>query len=103
LELEPLFSDEVEPGISLDDYEANYVCNHTDVDGRYSFKNQPGIAHWNLGQLGKALSSIVNYESSTQALDECLESYDERLGEGLERLAKTAPLKAKNIKLSCSS
>lgn len=58
------------PFAFLDDYDANYICNHTDVEGRYSFKNQPGIAHWNLAQLAKALSPIVNYENATKILDE---------------------------------
>lgn len=58
------------PFAFLDDYESDYVCNHTDVEGRYSFKNQPGIAHWNLHQLAKALSSIVNYEAALEVLDE---------------------------------
>ncbi|MBA3024944.1 MAG: YdiU family protein [Sulfurimonas sp.] len=59
------------PFAFLDDYDANYICNHTDVEGRYSFKNQPGIAHWNLAQLAKALSPIVNYENAIKTLDEC--------------------------------
>jgi uncharacterized protein YdiU (UPF0061 family) len=54
----------------LDDYDKEYICNHTDTEGRYSFKNQPGIAHWNLQQLAKALSPIVNIHSSVQTLDE---------------------------------
>ncbi|MBU0720924.1 YdiU family protein [bacterium] len=58
------------PFAFLDDYDPNYICNHTDTEGRYSFKNQPGIAHWNLGQLAKALSPIVHYESAMQALDD---------------------------------
>ncbi len=58
------------PFAFLDSYDKDYVCNHTDRDGRYSFKNQPGIAHWNLGQLAKALSPIVNYDSALQTLDE---------------------------------
>ncbi|WP_457744096.1 protein adenylyltransferase SelO [Sulfurimonas sp.] len=54
----------------LDDYDKEYVCNHTDQEGRYSFKNQPGIAHWNLGELAKALSPIVKYDAALQILDE---------------------------------
>ncbi|RLA73714.1 MAG: SELO family protein, partial [Epsilonproteobacteria bacterium] len=65
------------PFAFLDDYESDYVCNHTDVDGRYSFKNQPGIAHWNLAKLAKALSPILNYEKSIEALDEVFgETYE---------------------------
>jgi len=58
------------PFAFLDDYDKDYVCNHTDRDGRYSFKNQPGIAHWNLQQLAKALSPIVNFDSALQILDD---------------------------------
>jgi len=58
------------PFAFLDDYDKDYVCNHTDRDGRYSFKNQPGIAHWNLGQLAVALSSIVNHNSALQVLED---------------------------------
>ena len=57
------------PFAFLDDYESGYVCNHTDVDGRYSFKNQPGIAHWNLHKLAVALSSIVNHDRALEILD----------------------------------
>ncbi|MDD2791261.1 MAG: YdiU family protein [Sulfurimonas sp.] len=57
------------PFAFLDDYDAEYICNHTDQEGRYSFKNQPGIAHWNLAQLAKALSPIINYEDAQGALD----------------------------------
>jgi serine/tyrosine/threonine adenylyltransferase len=58
------------PFAFLDDYEKDYVCNHTDQDGRYSFKNQPGIALWNLQQLAVALSPIVNHSEAIKVLDE---------------------------------
>jgi len=58
------------PFAFLDDYDKDYICNHTDVEGRYSFKKQPGIAHWNLQQLAKALSPIMNFESALQILDD---------------------------------
>ena len=58
------------PFAFLDDYEKDYVCNHTDREGRYSFKNQPGIAHWNLTMLARALSPIVNYDSALQILED---------------------------------
>ena len=57
------------PFAFLDDYESGYICNHTDVDGRYSFKNQPSIAHWNLHKLAVALSSIVNHDRALEILD----------------------------------
>ena len=66
------------PFAFLDSYEKDYVCNHTDRDGRYSFSNQPSIAHWNLAQLAKALSSIINYHNSLEVLDEVFGSSYER-------------------------
>ncbi|WP_428738365.1 protein adenylyltransferase SelO [Sulfurimonas sp.] len=48
------------PYAMLDDYEANYICNHTDMEGRYSFSNQPPIMQWNLSILANALSPLVN-------------------------------------------
>ena len=66
------------PFAFLDDYEKNYVCNHTDRDGRYSFKNQPAIAHWNLSQLAQALSPIIHHESALEILDDAFGSTYER-------------------------
>ena len=39
----------------LDDYDPDFICNHTDVEGRYSFGHQPGIGMWNCARLGEAL------------------------------------------------
>lgn len=57
------------PYAFLDDYDYTYVCNHTDVEGRYSFGNQPSVAHWNLHQLAKALSAIIDYKESLEILE----------------------------------
>lgn len=66
------------PFAFLDDYEPNYVCNHTDAEGRYSFKNQPGIAHWNLQALALAISPIVNHDRALKILDETYgQTYEE--------------------------
>lgn len=57
------------PFAFLDDYNPDYICNHTDQEGRYSFSNQPRIAHWNLYALAKALSPLVNFERLEKALE----------------------------------
>ena len=57
------------PFAFLDDYEANYICNHTDREGRYSFKRQPGIAQWNLERLAMAMSPILNYEVASAIVE----------------------------------
>ena len=35
----------------LDNYDPEHICNHSDTNGRYSFKNQPSIGLWNLNAL----------------------------------------------------
>jgi uncharacterized protein YdiU (UPF0061 family) len=57
----------------LDAYNPQFVCNHSDEQGRYSFINQPGIAHWNLRALALALSDLI----STDVLLEKLTGYQE--------------------------
>ena len=57
------------PFAFLDDYEANYICNHTDVDGRYAFSQQPEIAKWNLERLAVALSPIIQHEKALSVLE----------------------------------
>lgn len=50
------------PYAFLDDYDTNYVCNHTDQYGRYSFGNQPRIGEWNLKALALSLEPLVPKE-----------------------------------------
>ena len=46
----------------------SYVCNHSDHQGRYAFKNQPYIGLWNCSALGHALSSLISEESQGEIL-----------------------------------
>ena len=59
------------PYAFLDDYDTNFICNHTDRDGRYSFGNQPRIGEWNLRALMLALEPLVTKER----LDKVIEHY----------------------------
>ncbi|WP_375320960.1 protein adenylyltransferase SelO [Aliivibrio logei] len=43
----------------LDDYEPNYICNHSDYQGRYAFNQQPRIGLWNLSALAHSLSPLM--------------------------------------------
>ena len=51
------------PYAFLDDYDAGYICNHSDDAGRYAFHRQPLIAHWNLACLAQALVPFVDVET----------------------------------------
>ena len=56
----------------METYKPNFICNHSDTNGRYSFKNQPAIALWNLNALATAFSSLLEREQ----LVECLKHYE---------------------------
>jgi len=58
------------PYAMLDDYNYNYICNHTDKIGRYSYGEQPNISYWNLTMLSRALSPITSKERMQKKLDE---------------------------------
>jgi uncharacterized protein YdiU (UPF0061 family) len=48
------------PFAFMDYFDKNCICNHTDVEGRYSYNNQPYIARWNLIVLANALKEICD-------------------------------------------
>jgi len=49
------------PYAFMDGFDKNYVCNHTDTEGRYSYANQPMVAQWNIDKLAIALSPLLEY------------------------------------------
>jgi len=53
----------------LDDYDFDFICNHTDAEGRYSFGNQPNIGYWNLMMLLTALSPLINSDKGKEILE----------------------------------
>ena len=56
------------PYAFLDDFEPNFICNHSDPQGRYSFDSQPGIGLWNLNALAQPFTPYLNAEQIKQAL-----------------------------------
>ena len=72
----------------MEDYNPNHICNHSDHQGRYAFKNQPYIGLWNCSALGHALSSLISEESQGEILqtyeaifqDTLAELYRKKLG-----------------------
>ncbi|WP_269934489.1 protein adenylyltransferase SelO [Serratia liquefaciens] len=59
----------------LDDYKPDYICNHSDHQGRYAFDNQPAVALWNLHRLAQTLSGLM----STEQLQQVLAAYEPAL------------------------
>jgi uncharacterized protein YdiU (UPF0061 family) len=72
----------------MEDYNPSHVCNHSDHQGRYAFKNQPFIGLWNCSALGHALSSLISEEIQGEVLqtyeaifqDTLAELYRKKLG-----------------------
>ena len=58
------------PYAMLDDFNYNYICNHTDRIGRYAYGEQPNISYWNLTKLSEALSPIISKERMQKKLDD---------------------------------
>ena len=60
----------------MDAYNPEFICNHSDEQGRYSFINQPMIAHWNLRALALTLTDLI----ATETLLEKLNAYEGQFG-----------------------
>ena len=57
------------PFAFLDDYDPNFICNHSDHQGRYAFSQQPNIANWNLAVLAQALLPLCEKDNLVAKLD----------------------------------
>ncbi|WP_374258552.1 protein adenylyltransferase SelO [Yokenella regensburgei] len=54
----------------LDDFQPDFICNHSDHQGRYSFENQPAVGLWNLQRLAQSLSPFIDVDALNDALDD---------------------------------
>ncbi len=50
------------PFAFMEEFQREYICNHSDHEGRYSFANQPFIARWNLLVLAHSFKDIANHK-----------------------------------------
>ncbi len=53
----------------MDGYDAGFICNQSDHNGRYAFNQQPYIGLWNLSCLAQALLPLAEKEVLKAALD----------------------------------
>ncbi|MGS0696935.1 protein adenylyltransferase SelO [Shewanella sp. 0m-4] len=58
------------PFAFLDTFKEDFICNHSDPEGRYAFGQQPGVGLWNLQRLAQALSPIIPSDVLVAALDQ---------------------------------
>ena len=63
----------------MERFRPNWINNHSDYNGRYTYQNQPSIAHWNLWNWLNNLIPLAKAdekEQFKQDLVECLEHFE---------------------------
>ena len=64
----------------MEAFDARYICNHSDQQGRYAYHMQPRIGQWNCFALGQALLPLVGEVDDVHtALAVYKDAYDEKL------------------------
>ena len=69
----------------VEEFNPEFIPNHSDHHGRYSLRNQKSIGYWNLQILGKCFSELI----SLKDIREVLESYNEIYKETYIKLMRT--------------
>lgn len=70
----------------MEAFDAGHICNHSDHQGRYSYRSQPHIGQWNLYRLGDALLPLIGKPTLAQsAVDE---HFGDSFGNTFERLMR---------------
>jgi uncharacterized protein YdiU (UPF0061 family) len=77
----------------IDAFDANFICNHSDTQGRYAYRMQPQIAYWNCFCLAQALLPLigerhdeaVRAERSVADAQQALESFKTTFAPALAR------------------
>lgn len=55
----------------MEAFDSGHICNHSDHHGRYSYRNQPAVAQWNLYCLANAFVPLLkDAEMARAAIDE---------------------------------
>jgi len=66
------------PFAFLDDFDAGYICNHTDQGGRYAYNRQPQVGFANCQYLANALLPIMDEDSIRNGLQRYEAAYNGR-------------------------
>ena len=64
----------------MEEFDPDFIPNHTDHEGRYGFGQQPGVALWNLARLTEALSDLVTPAEADAALASFAPAFEHHLG-----------------------
>jgi uncharacterized protein YdiU (UPF0061 family) len=68
----------------MEAFDAGHICNHSDHQGRYTYRNQPHVGQWNLYCLAEAFLPLIGeVETARAAVDE---TYGDAFAATFERL-----------------
>lgn len=70
----------------MEAFDAGHICNHSDHQGRYTYRNQPHVAQWNLYCLAEAFLPLI--KSPKQARAAIDETYGMAFESSFERLMR---------------
>lgn len=70
----------------MEAFDAGHICNHSDHHGRYTYRNQPHVAQWNLYCLAEAFLPLI--KSPKQARAAIDETYGMAFETSFERLMR---------------
>jgi len=62
----------------LDEFDAGFICNHSDYGGRYAFDQQPNVGLWNLYCLAQTLIPLIETEQAEAILSAYQSIFTER-------------------------
>ncbi len=65
----------------LENYDPNWICNHSDISGRYAYQEQPAIANWNIYALSFALQPLIPLAESAKISQNFLRQFEEKYNE----------------------
>lgn len=80
------------PYAFLDDFDAGYICNHTDQGGRYAYNRQPQTGFINCQYLASSLTTLMPEEDIRAALQCYEKAYNDRFLQTMrDKLGLTEP------------
>ena len=70
----------------MEAFDAGHICNHSDFQGRYTYRNQPHVGQWNLYRLAEAFRPLVGDQAMVRALVD--DSYGDAFDQHFEQLMR---------------
>ena len=70
----------------MEAFDAGHICNHSDFQGRYTYRNQPHVGQWNLYRLAEAFRPLVGDQATVKALVD--DNYGDAFDQHFEQLMR---------------